>query len=308
VLAAVLTTALVVWASAASAAPLRPGRESDATALAQAFIAAWNAHDLDAVLALFAPDAVVRERRGPVPADVWDARDPRVVRTYLEVAPESRDYDASALIWVTGRPAIAAWAAARFAAHHRVEVGLPRVDGDTVAWPFREFADPWQRLPGVGPVEGQMEAVAPGGAITRLTVVVSPASVARQQGEAVAAGHRAAAARRTGPAGDGPSASPSGLRTAAEPAGAAWPLALGGLALLAAGAAARRRRRRRRRAGAGRPRHRGAPVPPARGAGRLLGARGPSRHPAGDAGQRGVWDVVPPSALPGTPNDLGSYT
>jgi len=122
-------------------------------------------------------------------------------------------------------------------------VGPPRVDGDTVAWPFREFADPWQRLPGIGPVEGQMEAVVPGGAITRLTVVVSPASVARQQGEAVAAGHRAAAARRPVPAGGGPGAPPSGPRAAADPTGAAWPLALGGLALLGAVTATLRRRR-----------------------------------------------------------------
>src|SRR5688572_18808420 len=32
--------------------------------VAAAYTAAWNAHDLPAVLALFAPDAVVRERRG----------------------------------------------------------------------------------------------------------------------------------------------------------------------------------------------------------------------------------------------------
>ena len=40
--------------------------------MAAAYTAAWNAHDLPAVLAGFAPDAVVRERRGAVMAD-YDA-------------------------------------------------------------------------------------------------------------------------------------------------------------------------------------------------------------------------------------------
>src|SRR5262245_12139554 len=44
----------------------------DPVPLARAYTAAWNAHDLAAVLACFAPDAVVRERRGEVPPPVWD--------------------------------------------------------------------------------------------------------------------------------------------------------------------------------------------------------------------------------------------
>jgi hypothetical protein len=37
---------------------------------AQGYVAAWNAHDLAAVLACFAPDAVVRERQRAVPPEV----------------------------------------------------------------------------------------------------------------------------------------------------------------------------------------------------------------------------------------------
>ena len=44
-----------------AAAGVHP-RAADATALAAAFAAAWAAHDLEAVVALFADDAVVRQR------------------------------------------------------------------------------------------------------------------------------------------------------------------------------------------------------------------------------------------------------
>ena len=245
-LAAVLTTALAVWASAAGAAPLRPGRESDATALARAFIAAWNAHDLDAVLAGFAPDAVVRERRGDVPAHVWDTRDPQVVRAYLDDPPERRDYDASAFVWRTGRPQIAAWAAARFARRDRFVVGPYRVTGDTVRWSYQAFDDLAQRLSGVGPLEGDAEAMVRGGRITTLTLVVSPESVQRQQDEEAAALARAAATRGAAPGTEWPGVPPRRppREPAAEPAAGAWAVALGGLALLAAATGALRRRRR----------------------------------------------------------------
>ena len=95
-----------------------------------AYTAAWNAHDLAAVLARFAPDAVVRERRGEVPPAVWDAHDPRVVRAYLEDSGDGLNYNPSALVWVTGHQEIAAWAAAAFAHRHRFAAGaVPRRRG-----------------------------------------------------------------------------------------------------------------------------------------------------------------------------------
>jgi hypothetical protein len=114
--------------------------------VAEAYTAAWNAHDLPAVLALFAPDAVVRERRGDVPPHVWDTHDPQVVATYLEDSHDGATYDTHGLTWVTGRQPIAAWAAARFAWNHRYAVGQPRAAGATVGWPYREYADPFQLL------------------------------------------------------------------------------------------------------------------------------------------------------------------
>ncbi|HVG97312.1 MAG TPA: nuclear transport factor 2 family protein, partial [Chloroflexota bacterium] len=204
--------------------------------VAEAFTAAWNAHDLPAVLALFAPDAVVRERWGAVPPYVWDTRDPQVVHAYL------RD-DAPGLVWVTGRAEIAAWAAARFAAHSRLVADAYRAAGDTVGWSYRAFADAYQ-LVGVGPAEGEAEAVVRGGRIAVLSLVQTPASVLRRENEGRVAAARAAATRRAAPAGDGPSVRLSGPpRGDAEPTGAAWPLALSGLALLTGAAVALRRRR-----------------------------------------------------------------
>jgi hypothetical protein len=188
----------------------------------------------------------VRERRGDVPLAVWDSRDPQVVREYLDGAHDGDNYDTGGLAWASGPWQIAAWAAPRFAAHHRFETQQHRAVGDTVTWHYREFVDPFQRTPGVGPIEGTAEAAVRGGKITRLTLVQSPASVQRQRGELYASGARAMAARSASPSGDGPSVRPRGPRSdgpAAEPTDSAWPLALGALAVLASATAAVRRRR-----------------------------------------------------------------
>jgi MYXO-CTERM domain-containing protein len=213
--------------------------------VAEAFTAAWNAHDLPAVLALFAPDAVVRERRGEVPPEVWDTSDPQVVRAYLEDTRHELNYNPSDLIWVTGHPEIAASAADAFAHRHRFAAAPYRAAGDTVSWSYRASDDAAQLLSSAGPLEGDAEAVVRGGRIAVLTLVVSPESVRRQQSAAATVIARKAATLRAAPAGDGPGVPRSGPpRGATEPTGAAWPLGLGGLALLAAAVALRRRRRR----------------------------------------------------------------
>jgi hypothetical protein len=242
-----LALGLLVVAPGRSAAQGTPPPTPAPVPLAEAYTAAWNAHDLPAVLALFAPDAIVRERRGEVPPAVWDTRDPRVVRAYLDGSHSEYNYDTHGLTWVTGRPQIEAWAAARFARHHRIAVGQHRAAGDTVGWSYREFVDPFQLVPGLSPTEGDAEAAVRGGRITVLTLVVSPESARRQWGEADGAFVRAMATHRASPLGEGPSVRPSGSPrggAAAEPTGAAWPLALSGLALLAGGTVALRRRRR----------------------------------------------------------------
>ena len=234
-----------------SRAQAPPPAASSRIAVAEAYLAAWNAHDLPALLALFAPDAVVRERWGEVPPVVWDTRDPQVVRAYQDDAGRSHD-DASSsrdfvagLVWVTGRAEIAVWAAGRFAQHSRLAAGPYRAAGDAVGWSYREFVDPFQRVPGVGPAEGEAEAVVRGGRIAVLSLAHTPESVRRRWHEGMLAAAGAVATRRAASAGDGPSVPLSRPpRGEAEPAGAAWPLGLGGLALLAGAAAALRRRRR----------------------------------------------------------------
>ena len=173
--------------------------------VAEAFTAAWNAHDLPAVLALLAPDAVVRERQGPVPPHVWDTRDRQVVRAYLEVPRESRDDVPSPFVWVTGHQEIAAWAAARFALRHRYAVGPYHAAGDTEGWAYREFIDPYQLAPGFSPSEGDAEAVVRGGRIAVLSLVQTPESVLRRWDEAHVVAARVMATQRAAPAGDGPS-------------------------------------------------------------------------------------------------------
>jgi hypothetical protein len=212
-------------------------------AVAAAYLAAWNAHDLDAVLALFAPDAVVRERWGPVPPEVWETREPQVVRAYLEGSHDGDNYDTHGFAWVTGRPAIAAWAAARFAQHHRFQAGPYRGAGDTVSWRYQEFVDPFQRTPGASPLDGDAEAVVQGGRIAVLSLVQAPASVRRQRDEAATAFDRAMATQRASPLQGELGGAPRRPLGGADPTDAAWPLALSGLAVLAAVLAAQRRRR-----------------------------------------------------------------
>jgi hypothetical protein len=185
-----------------------------------------------------------------VPAAVWDTRDPQVVRAFLDGSRNGDDYDTGGLVWAMGHRQIAAWAAGRFAQHHRFEVGPTRAAGDTLGWPYREFVDPYQLAPGVGPAEGEAEAVVRGGRIAVLSFVQSPDSVLLQRDEmnaAAATGAATMTARHAALSGAGPGIRSSGLRSGgptAESPDAAWPLALSGLALLSALVVARRRRQR----------------------------------------------------------------
>src|SRR5262249_5412239 len=151
---------------------------------ARAFGAAWSAHDLAAVLACFAPDAVVRERHGALPAAVWDTPDPQVVRAYLDGAPDGDRYATDGFFWVTGPQPLAAWVAARFARDHRIVPDSLRVTRDTVAWRYQELLDAVQVALGIAPLEGDAEAVVRGGRIAVLSLVVAPETLQRLQSEA----------------------------------------------------------------------------------------------------------------------------
>ena len=154
----------------------------DLVPVAQAYTAAWNAHDLDAVLAGFAPDAVVRERRGDVPPAVWDTRDPQVVRAYLDGLHDGAAYDPSGLVWVTGHRQIAALGRRALRAAPPLR-GWARTAPPGTRWAGRtgSSSTPTSSLPGVGPAEGEAEAVVRGGRIAVLSFVQSPASVQRQR-------------------------------------------------------------------------------------------------------------------------------
>ena len=242
---------LVAAALAGGVVAPRPlhAQAPDLVPVAPAYTAAWNAHDLPAVLALFAPDAVVRERGGRCRPPCGTPATHGSCRTTWTLASDGANSDPSNLVWVAGHPQIAAWAAARFAQQHRFAAGPYHAAGDTVGWPYREFVDPYQRLPGVGPLEGDAEAVVRDGRITRLTLLLSPASVRRRHGEVEAAGAGRVATYRASLRGAGASPPLSGPPRAApaEPAPVGWPLALGALAVLGAVTAALRRRRARQR-------------------------------------------------------------
>lgn len=136
---------LLAVAAARWLATPRPlhAQEPDLVPFAQAYTAAWNAHDLDGVLAFFAPDAVVRARWGDVPPAVWDSRDPKVAHAYLAGAGTGDHDNPGGLVWASGPPALATWAAARFAQGRRAAAGQYCTAGGTVAWQYQQFSGPY---------------------------------------------------------------------------------------------------------------------------------------------------------------------
>ena len=149
---------------------------ADLVGFAQAYIGARNAHDLDAVLECFAPDAVVRRRGTSVPGEVWDARDELVVREFL--AEEGWRVPFS---WTRGAGEIRALMAEDFRWRPRLEAFNFRVSGPTVTWDYREYRAELQGLPGIGPIEGVAAAEVQAGRIVRLTQIDDPTSIVRQR-------------------------------------------------------------------------------------------------------------------------------
>jgi hypothetical protein len=230
---------------------LRAG-DPDAVAVVAAYVAAWNAHDLDAAMAVLAPDAVIRYRGPGVPDLVWASAHLGPV-----AGDEGRSGDPGSIAVVDGTAAIRAHLRAEFGWGVRVETEDLRATAHGAAWTYRLSQDPDRRLLGVGPVEGRAEARVRAGRITHLSVAPDTASADRRTA-AVAA---ALARRRAAPAdptADAGGRGPGGARSGARGAGTGepmapetrWALLFGGLA---AGAAllARRRRCTLRRPGLG---------------------------------------------------------
>jgi hypothetical protein len=253
VLAVLLTTAAVVWrpllpvlalALGLIAGLVAPGRsaaqgiasaESDLISLARTYTAAWNAHDLEAALACFAPDAAIGYRDAGPPDAVWEA------------AGHGEDTNGRALI--PGTAAIRAHLRAQFLWQGHVETWNYRATGDVVTWSYRQGEAPEQHLPGIRPVEGTAEASVRASRITRLSLVRDPDSVAARATAVAALAPRRDVdpdAPETG--GVAPSRSAAGpapgaaTRPAPEASDASWPLALAGLGAGAALLAGRRRR------------------------------------------------------------------
>jgi hypothetical protein len=233
---------------------------SDPAALARAFTGAWNAHDAPGVVVLFWPDATVRQTGArilladdqdgtpatPLVEDVFgagrrrldDAQDGHAVRT----SPQGE------VLWAPGTPRIRAWAAALFAAGHRMEASGYQVERDGVRWRYRAFADPYQRLAGVQPAEGTAVLVVHAGRIAALVFTSDGETVAQREREFEAALNARTAARAAVARPDPPSSSVPASSAPAPAAPAVLDprllLGLAGAAVLAGLVAIRRRKAR----------------------------------------------------------------
>jgi hypothetical protein len=224
-------------------APGRGARQPDPAAVAWALNAAWNAHDVEGLVALFAPDAEVWQTRVVLVAadsseaalaieDVYGAGQGALADTLA-----ARNGPQGEVLWAAGTPRIRAWLLGLFAAGHRVEASAYEADGDSVAWRFRAFADPYQRFPGVEPTEGTARLAVHDGRVAALTFGTERHTVTRRTRQFDAATQAATRARiavtRSAPPRP---ATPS--RRGAGPAAAAPAGPAGGLPLSLVGAAA----------------------------------------------------------------------
>jgi hypothetical protein len=225
--AAALATKVGAAVSAA-ATPRQHDREPDLVAFVQAFDATWSAHDLEAVLACFAPDAVVAlNYRG------WNH-------------PEegNEDYRGAA-----GSLSLRAGVAVLMGAGVQLDLGgyqaSPVVFGGApatlVGWTYQR-ATPPPALPSALPPEvGADEVVLREGRILAYTRTPDGASqTARAQ--ALDRSLNAQATRMT----RSPATAAGPAPRAAEATDATWPLWLGGLGAAAALLVGRRRRHARR--------------------------------------------------------------
>jgi hypothetical protein len=204
--------------------------EAGGLALAAAYTTAWNAGDLDAVVALFDADAVVRQRGAEI--DVHGpnvaVRDAFGVR--LDFVGDPPAADAGGVIWARGRPEIRAWARRLVADGHQVEAANYQAVDDTVRWDYRATTDLFRRLPGVGPSGGTAELTVRAGAIVALTTESDRATVRARELNLL----RAVAKGPAGAARGGSEGAPGAPSTQARgtPAPGPW-IAAAGVSLLA---------------------------------------------------------------------------
>ena len=234
-------------------------QELDPVAVARSFSVAWNAHDVDAVVAHFAPDGVVREARL-----VWEMANDGSTATYVVYGGHlTGAHDAygtgahgsppftlegGAVVWC-GSGRIRAWAQRLFALRHRAEADGYTADAERVTWCYRARVDHYQLISGVPAAEGTAAMTARGGRITELVLIPAVESLQVREAAVRAALARAAAAARTAATEPVTSRPPArGVRATA--ADDYWQLAAAGLGAAAwALSTVRGRARRARRLG-----------------------------------------------------------
>ena len=217
---------------------------ADPVAVAQALNGAWNAGQVERVVALFAADAVVQQvgteltpYQGTTAATASDVYG--TTRSFPDARFPERE---GAVVWAAGTAEIRAWVSDLVARHHGVEAtGYRQVgpDGARARWAYRVFVAPYRDFRDVPPTEGTAEVRVRDGAITTLTLASSAESVRRREralldvAAARFAGRSAPARRDPGTQAVGPWAVAGGRPAAAE--GPMWGLplalaaALGGL-------------------------------------------------------------------------------
>jgi hypothetical protein len=181
-----LLLALSLWLAVP---PGAQAQQLDLVEFAQAYDAAWNAHDLEGVLAFFAPAAVVRQPAASAGVGNGE-RHVTVADVYgLAVDPwNGAPTETTEMVVLAADPAqVRSWVRLLFERRHRVEATGYRASGETVSWDFRAYADPYQTVRGVGPTEGTAEAVVRAGHITTLTTASTPESVRRREAAMAAA-------------------------------------------------------------------------------------------------------------------------
>lgn len=145
---------LIVFVALSLAPALLQAQEPDPAAILEASDAAYNAHDLEAISALFADDAVRQLLPPPSPevSGVW--------RGIQEIRAQ----------WQR-----------EFALNARVErIGEYQASGDTVTGRARYWDDSLIQL-GVAPIEYAIEVTVADGKITSSTITTTPESVAEIQ-------------------------------------------------------------------------------------------------------------------------------
>ncbi len=147
--------------SQSSANPQRSGAESaiDAAAIAQAFDATWNTHDIEAVLAYFVDDGTIRLLPPPPPPTPGVYQGKEQLRMFVEA----------------------------FMPGFQVQSTNYQGNGDRATWQWSVSAPPFRQM-GADPATGTGELSLRGDKLESFTATLSDETLAKMQAAAQAAG------------------------------------------------------------------------------------------------------------------------